>query len=178
VEGRRPLSWSNAATAYKYSQCAKSRYTIVDAGRSSNSVYALFASEQVQLMSGLYKSSLKTSRQPASIPALFAYAVLCNCQFISTSPLKVRSATFMGADAFRRFTRSRAFAHHGARGGLRYRVDWLVACGCQAPAAVRILCFRLEQIFVNFARVPCHDVRALRELEQILDDLEDLTGAP
>jgi hypothetical protein len=61
---------------------------------------------------------------------------------------------------------------------LRYRVDWLVACGRKAPAAVRRLFARLEQAFANFARVPYHDARTLRELEQMLDDLEDLTGAP
>jgi hypothetical protein len=56
---------------------------------------------------------------------------------------------------------------------LRYRADWLVAFGRNAPAALRALYSRLEQAFANFAQVPYHDARTLRELEQMLDDLED-----
>jgi hypothetical protein len=72
----------------------------------------------------------------------------------------------------------RVVALIGARSGLRYRVDWLVGCGHKAPAAVRRLFARLEQAFAKFAQVPCHDARTLRELEQMLDDIEELTGAP
>jgi hypothetical protein len=43
---------------------------------------------------------------------------------------------------------------------------------------VRALYSRLEQAFANFAQVPYHDAHTLRELEQMLDDLEGLTGAP
>ena len=88
----------------------------------------------------------------------------------------MRSVPFMGADGFSRFTRLRAYTCHDARSGLRYHVDRLVACG--SKVSVRTLCFRLEQTFANFARIPHHDARALRELVQMLDDLEDLTGAP
>jgi hypothetical protein len=92
--------------------------------------------------------------------------------------VEVRGVELMGFAEFRRLGRSRASTRHGTRGGLRYRVHWLVACGRKAPAAVRALYSRLEQAFANFAQVPNHDVRTLRELEQMLDDLEDLTGAP
>jgi len=84
----------------------------------------------------------------------------------------------MGSNGLRRFRRSRASTRHGARSGLRYRVDWLAACVRKAISAVRALHSRLEQAFANFAQVPYHGARTLRELEQMLDDLEDLTGAP
>jgi hypothetical protein len=84
----------------------------------------------------------------------------------------LRGIALMGSAGFRRSRRSRASTRHGTRGGLRYRVDWLVACGRKAPAAVRALYSWLEQAFANFAQVPYHDARTLRELEQILDDLE------
>lgn len=88
----------------------------------------------------------------------------------------MRSVALIGSDGFRRFRRSRVSTRHGARSGLRYRVDWLVACGREAPAAVRRLLARLGQAFANFAQVPYHDARTLRELEQMLDELEDLPG--
>jgi hypothetical protein len=90
----------------------------------------------------------------------------------------VRGVALIGSAGFRRLRRSHASTRHGARSGLRYRVDWLVACGRKAPAAVRALYSRLEQAFANFAQVPYHDARTLRELEQILDDFQGLTGAP
>jgi hypothetical protein len=90
----------------------------------------------------------------------------------------VRSVALMGSNGIRRFRRSRASTRHGARNGLRYRVDWLAACVRKAPAAVRALYSRLERAFDNFAQVPYHDARTLRELEQVLDNFEDLTGAP
>lgn len=90
----------------------------------------------------------------------------------------MRGVALMGSAGFRRLRRSRASTRHGARSGLRYRVDWLVACGRKVPAAVRALYSRLEQAFANFAQVPYHDARTLRELEQMLDGLKDLTGAP
>jgi hypothetical protein len=93
-------------------------------------------------------------------------------------PIEVRSVTFMGAEGFRRFTQSRTLTRHGARGGLRFPVDWFVACERKAHGAVRGLCARLEQTFADFARVPHRGARTLRELEQMLDDLEDLSGAP
>jgi len=93
-------------------------------------------------------------------------------------PIEVRGVALMGSAGFRRLRRSRASTRRGARGGLRYRVDWLVACSRNAPAAVRALYSRLEQAFANFAQVPYHDAHTLRELEQVLDDLEGLTGAP
>jgi hypothetical protein len=92
-------------------------------------------------------------------------------------PIEVRGVALMGSAGFRRLRRSPASTRHGVRSGLRYRVDWLVACGHKAPAAVRALYSRLEQVFANFAQVPYRNTRTLRELEQMLDDLEDLTGA-
>jgi hypothetical protein len=61
---------------------------------------------------------------------------------------------------------------------LQYRVDRLVAGGRKAPEAVRRLFAPLAQAFANFAQVPYHDGRTLRELERMLDDLDDLYGAP
>jgi hypothetical protein len=58
---------------------------------------------------------------------------------------------------------------------LRYRVNSIAACVRKAPAAMRFLVFRLEQAFAGFAKVPYHDASTRRELEQLLDDLEDLT---
>jgi hypothetical protein len=52
------------------------------------------------------------------------------------------------------------------------------SAGRKVPAAVRALYSRLEQAFACFAQVPYHGARTLRELEQMLVDLEDLTGAP
>jgi hypothetical protein len=79
----------------------------------------------------------------------------------------------MGSNGFRRFRRSRASTRHDARSGWRYRVDWLAACVCKVPAALRRLFARLEQAFANFAQVPYHEARTLRELEQMSDDLAD-----
>jgi len=44
---------------------------------------------------------------------------------------------------------------------------------CKAPTAVSRLVARLEQAFARFAQVPYPDPRALRELEQMSDDLTD-----
>ena len=37
---------------------------------------------------------------------------------------------------------------------------------------------RLEQAFDDFAQVPYHNFRTLRELQQMLDELEDSSDAP
>jgi hypothetical protein len=59
-----------------------------------------------------------------------------------------------------------------------HRLGWLVACRRKAAAAVRRVFARLEQAFDDFAQVPYRDFRTLRELQQMLDELEDLNGAP
>jgi hypothetical protein len=88
-------------------------------------------------------------------------------------PTEVRSDALMGSNGFRRFRQSRASTRRTARGGLQYRVDWLASCVRKASAAVRRVFARLEQAFADFAQVPHHDAHALRELEQMLDDLGD-----
>lgn len=90
--------------------------------------------------------------------------------------IEVRGVALMGSAGFLRVRRSRAFTPYGAGGGLRYRVDWLVACGRNAPAAVRALYSRLEQAFANFAQIPYYDARTLRELEQMLDVHRPVAG--
>jgi hypothetical protein len=93
-------------------------------------------------------------------------------------PIEVRFIALMGSNGFRQCRRSRACTRHGARSRLRYRVEWLAACVRRAPASVRAFHSLLEQALADFAQVPYHGARTLRELEQMLDDLADLTGAP
>jgi hypothetical protein len=93
-------------------------------------------------------------------------------------PVEVRFVALAGTNGSRQCRRSRSSTRHGARSSLRHRVDWLAASVRRAPASVSTFCFLLEQAFANFAQVPYHGARTLRELEQMLDDLEDLTGAP
>jgi hypothetical protein len=66
----------------------------------------------------------------------------------------------------------------GAQSVFRHRVDLVAARVRKTPMATRILIARLEQAFAIFARVPYNDARAQRELEQLMDGLEDLTRAP
>ena len=73
----------------------------------------------------------------------------------------------------RHFGRSRAAVCDRAGSALGYGVAWLVGCGRASPARIRTLIARLEQAFAEFARVPYHDARSMRELEQVFDDLKD-----
>jgi hypothetical protein len=126
----------------------------------------------------LYKRWSKTSRQATGRYGIVRVWAAAKLPTRLDEPLEVRSVTFMGAEGFRRFTRSRALTRHGAHNGLRYRVDWLVAWERKTQWAVRTLCSRMAQTFADFARVPYRDARTLRELEQMMDDLEDSTVAP
>jgi hypothetical protein len=63
----------------------------------------------------------------------------------------VGDITFIGADAFRRFRRSRLSFRGGAR----------------------MLIARLEFAFAQLAKVRYHDASTRRELEQMMDDFEE-----
>jgi hypothetical protein len=85
----------------------------------------------------------------------------------------VSSLTVMGSDSFRRFRWSRTAMREDANTPLQYRVNLIAACVRKAPAAMSLVVSRLEQAFAGFAKVPYHDASTRRELEQLLDDLED-----
>ena len=83
--------------------------------------------------------------------------------------------TLPGTDSFRRFRWSRIAISEDAYTLLRCHVNSIAARVCKAPAAMRLLVSRLEQAFAGFAKVPYHDASMRLELEQLLDDLDDLT---
>ena len=68
----------------------------------------------------------------------------------------VSSFTLMGSDAFRRF-----------------RWSWTIPLSGISIAAIRSALAGLERAIAEFAEVPYHDPRRRREMEQLLDDLEE-----
>ena len=83
------------------------------------------------------------------------------------------SDLLMGSGNFRRFRRLLPGMGRGVHSMFQCRIDWIAACVRKSRETVRILVARLERAFSNFAQVPYHDVRARREFEELLDELED-----
>jgi hypothetical protein len=89
----------------------------------------------------------------------------------------VGDITFMSADAFRRFRRSR-FSVRGSANRVLRRCDYLIVGAIRATQEpIRMMIDRLGWAFANFAKVQYHDARTRQQLEQMLDDLEDESGA-
>jgi hypothetical protein len=85
------------------------------------------------------------------------------------------TVTLTGADSFRRFKRSRAAGCDFILAVLRYPIAWSIAGGLTTPAVAIFLVACVEHAFADFARIPYYDGAARRELEEMLDDLKDLT---
>jgi hypothetical protein len=89
----------------------------------------------------------------------------------------VGDITFMGSDVFRRFRRP-SFSMCGSANRVLRRCDYLIVGALRATQEpIRMMIDRLEWAFANFAKVQYHDARARQQLEQMLDDLEDESGA-
>jgi hypothetical protein len=89
----------------------------------------------------------------------------------------VADFTFMGSDAFRRFRRSRFSMRGSAKRVLRHCGYLIVGALRATQEPIRMMIDRLELAFAKFAKVQHHDARTRQQLEQMLDDLEDESGA-